>query len=77
MDGDRLPAPSLFSNATGRSRSPVLGARSGAEGGAAQNKKERNGEREEGWLKCVMLNRSSWSTETAFLEEREWSMMSL
>ena len=36
--GDRLPVQSPFSNAEGRSRSPALGVRSGAEGGAARNK---------------------------------------
>ena len=36
LDGDKLPGP--FPNARGRSRSPALGARSEAEGGAAPKK---------------------------------------
>ena len=39
LDGDRLPVQSPFPNASGRSRSPVPGVRSGAEGGAWSTEK--------------------------------------
>ena len=40
---------------------PVAGC--GADGGASQNRNEKNGDKEGEASQCVMLNGSSWSTE--------------
>ena len=44
LDAYKLPMQSPFPSAIGRSRSPALVTSGGAEGRAAQNKNEKNGE---------------------------------
>ena len=49
--------------------------RGGAEGGTAQNTKEKNGEGREKWLTCVIVIGSSWCAEKAFSRKGDQGWM--
>ena len=69
IDANRLPVQSSLSNERGRSRSPASVARGGAEEGAWQNRKEKQGEQRRRSKLCF----AEWIVmehgERSFLEE--------